>query len=129
MWLKTGGRGIDTAYGYQNQPQIGQAIKTSIEKGIANRSSIFLTTKINPQKQGGCTQEAALAAVKVDVQQLGVAQVDLVLLHFPCRSAAQNQAVWAGLVQAKEQGLTRAIGVSHFTKADLEGIMAMNKGA
>jgi diketogulonate reductase-like aldo/keto reductase len=109
------------AFGYQNQPEVGKAIDAS---GVA-RSKVFVTTKINPHE---CTAEAALAAVKVDVQQLGVGAVDLVLQHFPCRSAAQNQAVWSGLNQAKEAGLTRAIGVSHYTKKNLQDILSLNKG-
>lgn len=116
---------MSKAYGYKNQPNIGAAIKSAIASGITSRSSIFITTKINPDE---CTQEAAFAAVKVDVQQLGSLQLDLVLQHFPCRSNEQNQAVWKGLMQAKEQNLTRAIGVSHYDKKALEGIIALGKG-
>jgi diketogulonate reductase-like aldo/keto reductase len=58
----------------------------------------------------------------------GFPQVDLVLQHFPCKSDAENQAVWSGLVQAKALGLTRAIGVSHYTVQGLEAILALNKG-
>ena len=62
-----------------------------------------------------------------DVQQLGLSQVDLVLQHFPCMTDAENQAVWTGLVEAKAQGLTRAIGVSHFSQSQLESIMSLGK--
>ena len=60
--------------------------------------------------------------------QLNVGPLDLVLQHFPCSSTAGNQAVWKGLVQAKAQGLTRSIGVSHFTQAMLEGILSLGMG-
>ena len=43
-WLKAGGRGIDTAYDYHNQDQVGAAIR---ESGI-ERKNIFVTTKISP---------------------------------------------------------------------------------
>jgi 2,5-diketo-D-gluconate reductase A len=161
-WLQIGGRGIDTAFEYDNQAEVGAAINAS---GVA-RSSIFVTSKIVPSP---CTQAAALDAVKVDLQQLGLQQMDLVLHHDPCDSDAENvvsglawpsrahllgdlfevdgrdpaapthrprlhvrsltlvvlwQAVWAGLVQAKQLGLARAIGVSHYTQQQLEAIMA-----
>ena len=88
-----GGRGIDTAFDYHNQAQVGAAVKSAIDSGITNRSSIFLTTKISPSD---CTEQAALAAVKVDLEQIGVKQVDLVLHHFPCNTEAGSQAVWKG---------------------------------
>mmetsp|Transcript_3755 Transcript_3755/g.9443 ORF Transcript_3755/g.9443 Transcript_3755/m.9443 type:complete len:299 (+) Transcript_3755:90-986(+) len=125
MWLRIGGRGIDTAQAYDNQPQVGQAIHEAIAAGIVNRSDVFVTTKINPEP---CTADAALAAVKSDAQQLGLAQLDLVLHHFPCDSDDENKAVWAGLADAKAQGLTRAIGVSHYTQETLEGIASLGKG-
>eukprot|EP01052_Picozoa_sp_SAG31_P008089 SAG31_NODE_399_length_16247_cov_19.137540_17_plen_101_part_00 len=84
MWIRLGGRGIDTALDYANQPQVGVAMKAAIAAGmVKNRSALFVTTKISPRD---CTAAAALAAVKTDVQQLGVDYVDLVLLHFPCHS-------------------------------------------
>lgn len=127
MWLKIGGIGIDTAFGYQNQPEVGAAVNTAIEQGIvASRKGVFITTKINPNL---CTEEAALAAVKVDVQQLNVTYIDLVLQHFPCGSAAENQAVWKGLIEAKNQGLVRAVGVSHYSVAELESIVSLNIGS
>ena len=52
----------------RNQPEVGAAVKDAIKRGLGNRSSIFVTTKINPSR---CTAAAALAAVKVNVQQLG----------------------------------------------------------
>ena len=43
LWLKNGGRGLDTAWSYQNQMQVGAAIsRTTVQ-----RSDIFLTTKVS----------------------------------------------------------------------------------
>ena len=46
MWLRVGGRGIDTAAAYDNQPDVGAAIKAAIASGEVKRSDIFVTTKI-----------------------------------------------------------------------------------
>ena len=65
MWLRVGGRGIDTAAAYDNQPDVGAAIKAAIASGEVKRSDIFVTTKITTMMPGSCTTAAALAAVKV----------------------------------------------------------------
>lgn len=124
MWFTLGGRGVDTAAGYQNQPQIGAAIKAAIANGT-NRSSIFVTTKVNSHT---CTTENTLKLIKADVAQIGVGQLDLVLQHFPCSTGQGNQQVWLGLVKAKQAGLTRAIGVSHYNSMQLRGIMTLKQG-
>lgn len=113
-----------------NQPQVGKAVRDAVASGM-NRSDIFVTTKISPADRNGtgsCTVAATIAAVKADVAALEVGALDLVLLHFPCSTDAGNQAVWEGLLQAKHLGLTRSIGVSHFTQAQLESIMSLGKG-
>jgi len=61
--------------------------------------------------------------VQDDVRQLGVKQVDLVLLHAPCpNNPAGNNALWKGLEQALAAGLTRSIGVSNYNAAQLAAL-------
>jgi hypothetical protein len=62
--------------------------------------------------------------VKQDCKQLGVEQVDLVLLHHPAPTDRDNQALWKGLEQALAQKLTRSIGISNFNQAQIEGMKA-----
>lgn len=124
LWIKLGGIGIDTAFDYHNQDQVGQALKAAASMG-RNRSSIFITTKISPDS---CTAAAALAAVKEDLKEMAIDQADLVLHHFPCSTAAGNKAIWIGLNHAKTAGLTRAIGVSNYKQKDIEGILALELG-
>ena len=52
-----------------------------------------------------------IRAVDIGGRELGMTQVDLVLLHHPCATAADNIGLWKGLEQALAQNLTRAIGV------------------
>ncbi len=129
LWLENGGRGLDTAWSYNNQAQVGAAIGHTTVK----RSEIFLTTKIP------ClgTAELALERVRTDQAQLcdGGASTwckdqpfaDLVLIHEPgggCKSPAMQQSTWKGLEMAVAQNLTRSIGVSNFGVKDLEAILA-----
>ena len=125
-WLRLGGRGIDTAYDYGNQEAIGAALRTAVAGGIiASANQTFITTKVSP---GACTAEAALAAVRRDLQQLGLPRVDLIMHHFPCDRLEGTVAVWRGLVQARELGLARAIGVSHYGAKELDAVAAVGKG-
>jgi diketogulonate reductase-like aldo/keto reductase len=50
--------------------------------------------------------------------------VDLALHHFPCSTAAENKAVWSGLLEAKKIGLARAVGVSNYARKDLAALLA-----
>ena len=138
-WFAQGGRGVDTAYMYKNQPQIGAAIAAA----ALPREALFVTTKIH------CTGSAAtaLAMVKADLAQLGLARADLVLIHGTgfvppfapgnptdcfgqkpcCADMAGIQATWAGLEEALAQNLTRAIGVSNHMVPHLEQLLATAK--
>jgi len=99
------------------------------------RDSVFITTKIPAGfglKSDDCETDpnVALRYVKTDVKELGVKQVDLVLLHAPCdrskhkveNATASDNALWAGLKMALDQGLTRAIGVSNYDHTHLAAL-------
>lgn len=129
-WLSAGGVGIDTAYDYMDQYQIKKILES------VKRDSVFITTKIPAglgRKQDDCGTDpnVALQYVKEDIQELGVKQVDLVLLHAPCdfskhhkveNATASDNALWAGLKMALDQGLTRAIGVSNYDHTHLAAL-------
>ena len=128
LWLspQVNGSGVDTAYDYHNQKQIGVAIAASKRP----RESIFVTTKV-PGTKG---RAGAMSYVKTDLAQMGLAYADLVLIHCPSEtcpgwrhsSAQEIQDTWLGLEDALHQGLTRAIGVSNFAVADLQAILDMD---
>merc|ERR1719461_2417300 len=76
LWLSLGGSGVDTTWDYDNQDQVGAAIRASGR----SRDSIFVTTKI-PHAVG---REKALGFVKEDLKEMGLDYADLVLIHSPC---------------------------------------------
>ena len=114
-WLTNSGVGIDTAWDYFDQKAVGQGI---LKSGV-NRSSVFVLTKVPPVVD-------ALAKVKDDLQQLGLTQADLILLHNPTTKAS-NAKLYAELEQALEQGLTRAIGISDFSKQQVVDLLEAAK--
>jgi len=122
-WFQAGGRGIDTAWDYHDQPTIGRILA---ESGSPPRSDVFILTKI-PAGFGNSSDchpdpSIALRYVQDDVAQLGVKQVDLALLHAPCPISSANDALWQGLEKALAMGLTRSIGVSNYNAAQLAAL-------
>ena len=76
--LETGYRHIDTAAAYQNEREVGEAIRRS---GI-DRSDIFIETKIWITDYG---YDATLHAFDKSARKLGVQQIDLLILHQAAR--------------------------------------------
>ncbi|QJR79752.1 2,5-didehydrogluconate reductase DkgB [Alteromonas pelagimontana] len=117
--LEIGFRHIDTAQAYNNEEQVGDAIKTS---GL-ERESLFLTTKVWMENLG---KDKFIPSVHESLAKLKTDYVDLLLIHWP--SADENvrmEEYLQCLAQAKEEGLTRHIGVSNFTISQIEKAQAI----
>jgi 2,5-diketo-D-gluconate reductase B len=111
MGLELGYRHIDTAQIYGNEADVGQALQAS---GVA-RDEVFVTTKIWTENLGA---DQLIASLKESLHKLRLEQLDLTLIHWPSPQAAVPVAEsMQALLAAREQGLTRAIGVSNFTNA------------
>lgn len=130
-WLEACGSdvcGIDTAWDYNDQPAIGAILKAK----QTPRNSVFITTKV-PPSAALCDESkgaaATLANIQLDVKQLEVEYVDLLLLHGPCKSAAQINAMWSGAEQALKAGIVKSIGVSNFNAEQLAEIKGTKPAA
>ena len=114
--LETGYRHIDTAQVYGNEREVGEGIRAS----RVRRDDVFLTTKVWMDRfRDGDLQRS----VEESLARLGVANVDLLLLHWPNPGVPLRETV-AALVEAKARGLTRHIGVSNFTVKLLDEAVA-----
>ncbi|MCT7655329.1 2,5-didehydrogluconate reductase DkgB [Oceanimonas sp. NS1] len=114
MALETGFRHIDTAQIYGNEAEVGQAIADS---GIA-RNELFLTTKVWLENLG---EDAFIPSVEESLRKLQVEAVDLLLIHWPEVSGKVAMDTYLPqLAEAQRRGLTRFIGVSNFTNAQLD---------
>jgi 2,5-diketo-D-gluconate reductase B len=110
--LRIGYRHIDTAEMYDNEREVGAGLHAA---GVA-RENIFLTTKVWPSHFAPRELERA---AKQSLSRLGLAQVDLLLLHWPNPEIALSDTLGA-LCNVKRMGLARHIGVSNFTVALIE---------
>lgn len=116
--LDVGYRHVDTAQAYGNEIEVGRAVADS---GVA-RDELFLTTKLQPSN-------AAAADVRASTEQslrdLGVDQVDLLLLHWPAERHAPLAETLGAMTALVDDGLVRAIGVSNFPSAMLRQAYAL----
>lgn len=114
--LEAGYRLIDTAAAYGNEAGVGRAIAAS---GIP-RDELFVTTKLATPDQGfSSSQDAARASL----ERLGLDHVDLYLIHWPGGYTGKYVDSWGGLMKAREDGLTRSIGVCNFGPEELSTII------
>jgi 2,5-diketo-D-gluconate reductase A len=125
--IRAGYRHIDTAEGYQNESGVGAGIKQALESEGLARGDLFVTTKLWPGNpawgQTAKTTTSTVAALDESLQRLGLAYVDLYLIHAPFERE-QRLAQWRGLVELKRQGKARAIGVSNFSVKHIEELKA-----
>ena len=106
--LETGYRLVDTAAAYGNEREVGEAIRRS---GIA-RDEVFIETKVWISDYG---YDATLHAFEKSVRKLGVARLDLLLLHQPLPSAFDRTLdAYRALETLLRDRQVRSIGVSNF---------------
>jgi diketogulonate reductase-like aldo/keto reductase len=111
--LEAGYRLVDTARIYQNEADVGAAIR---ESGVP-RERVFVTTKLWNSDHG---YDRALRACDQSLARLGLEQVDLYLVHWP---APGRRDSWRALERLLADGKARAIGVSNYTVRHLDELL------
>lgn len=110
--LQLGYRHIDTARDYENEAEVGRAVRDS---GIP-RDQVFITSKLFPTDWG---YDRAIACVRESNDRIGLGYVDLFLLHAPGDRVTRAET-WRALEDLQQQGVVRDIGVSNFGVGHLE---------
>lgn len=127
MATRNGYRHIDTAFKYKNEVGVGKGIK---DCGI-NREDLFIATKVSDKVK---TYEGAKEAIEISLQNLGLEYMDLCLIHAPRPYVEminptgktyneENLAVWKAMEEAYHEGKIRALGVSNFSKEDIDNLL------
>jgi diketogulonate reductase-like aldo/keto reductase len=112
LWaLEAGYRLIDTAKIYGNEASVGRAVRKS---GIA-REEIFVTTKLWPSDFF-----RVRAALQKSLDQLGLAYIDLYLIHWPIPLV--RSGIWKDFEKIYAAGLVRSIGVSNYSVKQLAAL-------
>lgn len=122
--LEAGYRHIDTAQYYENEAEVGQALRQS---GLA-RDEVFVTTKI---LKVAASADEDYAACLESVERIGGpgdgAYVDLFLIHSPRGGPKKRREMWLALERLYEEGKARAIGLSNFGIGQIEELKGVGK--
>jgi len=115
--IEAGYRLLDTAVNYGNEQEVGEAVSAS---GLP-REELLVASKIPGRDHG---YDDAIASVRGSLERLRLDYIDLHLVHWPNPSVGRYAEAWRALVDLREQGLVRSIGVSNFTAAHLDRVIA-----
>nr|AYV89262.1 aldose reductase isoform X2 [Tetranychus evansi] len=131
--LEAGYRHIDCALVYQNEDEVGQALKEVFESGALKREDVFITSKCwNTYHSRAKVTEGC----KTTLSKLGLEYVDLYLVHWPMGYSEGGELfpgtysdidiveTWQGMEDVHKAGLTKSIGVSNFNSEQIEKILA-----
>lgn len=107
--IESGYRLLDTAVNYENEREVGEAVRQS---GV-DRGELFVATKIPGRHHGF---DEAIESTNASLAVTGLDYLDLSLIHWPNPSVDKYVDTWRAMIELRERGLVRSIGVSNFTE-------------
>lgn len=121
-----GYRMIDTAQSYGNERGVGEGVRNC---GIT-REELFVASKVAAERKD---YDTVLRSIDRSLTMMGLDYLDQMIIHSPQpwievnqsdnRYEAENLEVWRALVDARQAGKVRVIGVSNFNEHDLTNIL------
>ena len=114
--IEAGYRLLDTAVNYGNEREVGEAVRRA---GVP-RDELVVCSKLPGRHHA---YDDAVRSTHESLERLGLDHLDLHLIHWPNPSRDLYVEAWRALVDLREQGLVRSIGVSNFTPRHLRRII------
>jgi diketogulonate reductase-like aldo/keto reductase len=111
--INIGYRLIDSAYNYENEGTVGEAVRRS----SVPRQELLITSKLPGRYQ---SYELAITAIQESLYRAHLDYYDLYLIHWPNPKQDKYVEAWQALIDAKKWGFIRSIGVCNFLPEHLE---------
>lgn len=111
--IEIGYRLIDSAYNYENEGTVGEAVRRS----SILREDLRITSKLPGRYH---TYDTAVKAIQESLYRAQLDYYDLYLIHWPNPQKNQYVEAWQALIDAQKWGLIRSIGVSNFLPDHIE---------
>ncbi|WP_434402117.1 aldo/keto reductase [Planococcus sp. 11815] len=113
--IQTGYKAIDTATVYDNEAEVGEAIRA----GGVKREELFITSKVWNTDQG---YDQTLRAFEASLKRLDMDYLDLYLTHWAIPDTFEE--TYRAIERLYDEKLIRAAGVSNHQQHHLEKILA-----
>ncbi len=134
--IEVGYRHIDCAAIYQNEEEVGRALRDAFQAGDAKREELWITSKLWNDSHA---PDHVRPALETSLRKLQLDYLDLYLIHWPVAlrhgvalptgpedfiplSQLPLESTWGAMLKASEQDLAREVGVSNFTKGMIEKV-------
>nr|WP_239541100.1 aldo/keto reductase [Pullulanibacillus pueri] len=111
--IDMGYRLIDTAYNYENEGTVGEAVRRS----TVPRQELLITSKLPGRYH---TYDKAITTIQESLYRAHLDYYDLYLIHWPNPQQDHYVEAWQALIDAKKWGLVCSIGVCNFLPEHLE---------
>lgn len=111
--IHAGYRLIDSAYNYENEGTVGEAVRRS----SVPREELRITSKLPGRYQN---YDKAVTTIQESLYRASLDYYDLYLIHWPNPRQDQYVEAWQALIDAKKWGLVRSIGVCNFLPEHIE---------
>lgn len=112
--VDAGYRLFDTAFNYQNEGTVGQAIQQS----HVNRDELIITSKLLGKYYS--SYQDSIDLIQESLYRSKLDYFDLYLLHWPNPIDDHYLEAWHTLIQAQKFGLVKSIGVCNFLPEHIE---------
>jgi len=138
--IDIGYRHFDCAYVYQNEKEVGEAIKKKISEGVVKREDLFIVSKLwNTFHRPDLVEKG----IKETLSNLGLEYLDLYLIHWPMGykeegalfpsdesgkiiySDVDYADTWKEMEKLIGKNYTKSIGLSNFNKRQIERILSL----
>lgn len=111
--IDAGYRLIDSAYNYENEGTVGEAIRRS----SLPREELKITSKLPGRYHA---YDKAIPTIQESLYRANLDYYDLYLIHWPNPKQEIYVEAWQALIDAKKSGLIRSIGVCNFLPEHIE---------